>query len=201
MAEAMVVPIDRASSGRGRSYGADLRRQCWRLWSELDAIWRERWLPTVEDIIHYIQPNRGEFTEQDVNRGDRRDTDVVNNVASDSMDRLVAAIDMVMTSEAREWHTYSPEDPLDAENDGVREYCHTVQSVMFSLIAKSGFYVANRTLSADFAGRGFGLMLIGRHPKTFSRFERAPSASSPLAADSRGRVNKVARQYTLTAEQ
>jgi hypothetical protein len=74
MAEALAIPIDRAQSGRGWSYGADLRRQCWRLWSELDAIWRERWLPTVEDIIRYIQPNRGEFTEQDVNRGDRRDT-------------------------------------------------------------------------------------------------------------------------------
>src|SRR4051812_25168686 len=201
MAEAMAIPIDRASAGRGRSYGADLRRQCWRLWSELDAIWRERWLPTVEDIIHYIQPNRGEFTEQDVNRGDRRDTDVVNNVASDSMDRLVAAIDMVMTSEAREWHTYSPEDPLDAENDGVREYCHTVQSIMFSLIAKSGFYVANRNLIADVAGPGFGLMLIEPDADTVFSFEHVPIGSYRLAANSKGKVNKVARQYTLTAEQ
>jgi hypothetical protein len=117
------------------------------------------------------------------------------------MDRLVAAIDMVMTSEAREWHTYSPEDPLDAENDGVREYCHTVQSIMFSLIAKSGFYVANRNLIADVAGPGFGLMLIEPDPETIFRFEHVPIGSYRLAADSRGRVNKVARQYTLTAEQ
>lgn len=200
MAEATVIPLERTAA-RGRSYGADLRRQCWRLWSELDAIWRERWLPTVEDIIHYIQPNRGEFTEQDVNRGDRRDTDVVNNVASDSIDRLIAAIDTAMTSEAREWHTYSPEDPLDAENDGVREYCHTVQSIMFALIARSGFYGANRNLIADVAGPGFGLMLIDPDPDTVFRFEHVPIGSYRLAADSRGRVNKVARQYTLTAEQ
>jgi len=200
MAEAAVISLER-SGARGRSYGQDLRRQCWKLWSELDAIWQERWLPTVSDIIHYIQPNRGEFTEQDVNRGDRRDTDIVNNVASDAIDRLIAAIDTSMTSEAREWHTYSPEDPLDAENEGVREYCHTVQSIMFALIARSGFYGANRNLIADVAGPAFGLMLIDPDPDTVFRFEHVPIGSYRLAADSRGRVNKVARQFTLTAEQ
>jgi hypothetical protein len=201
MAESNVVPIDRADRGRGRSSAEELRRQCWRLWSELDSIWRQKWLPTISEIIQYIQPNRGEFTEQDVNRGDRRDDAIVNNVASDSLDRLIAAIDMVMTSEAREWHTYSPEDPLDAENDGVREYCHTAQSIMFALIAKSGFYAANRNLIADVAGPGFGLMLIESDPDTVFRFEHVPIGSYRLAADARGRVNKVVRQYTLTAEQ
>src|SRR3954451_6021855 len=139
MAEAMAIPIGRADAGRRRPSAEERRRQCWNLWSELDAIWRTKWLKKVMDIITFIQPNRGEFTEQDVNSGDTRDDAIVNNIASDSMDRLIAAIDMIMTSEAREWHTYSPEDPLDAENDGVREYCHTVQSIMFALIAKSGF--------------------------------------------------------------
>ena len=193
MAEAVATTI-----GRGPE---DRRRYCWRLWSELDSIWRNKWLSTVQDIITYIQPNRGEFDQFDVNSGDRRDDAIVNNIASDSLDRLVAAMDMVMTSEAREWHTYSPEDPRDAENDGVREYCHTVQSIMFALIAKSGFYSANRNLIADVAGPGFGLMLIEPDPDTIFRFEHVPIGSYRLAADSRGRVDKVARQYTLTAEQ
>lgn len=200
MAEAAVIPIDRVD-GRGRESAEDLRRRCWRLWSELDSIWRQKWLPKVQDIITYIQPNRGEFTEQDVNSGNTRDDAIYNNIASDSMDRLVAAIDVVMTSEAREWHTYSPEDPLDAENDGIREYCHTVQSIMFALIAKSGFYVANRNLIADVAGPGFGLVLVETDPQTVFRFEHVPIGSYRLAADARGRVNKVVRQYTLTAEQ
>lgn len=201
MAESNVVPIDRSDSGWGRSSGEDLRRQCWRLWSELDSIWRMKWFPTVHDIITYIQPNRGEFTEQEVNRGDRRDDSIVNNIASDSTDRLVAAMDTGITSEAREWHTYSPEDPLDAENDGIREYCHTVQSIMFALIARAGFYGPNRNLLADLVGPAFGLVLIEPDADTVFRFEHVPIGSYRLASDARGRVNKVVRQYTLTAEQ
>lgn len=200
MAEAAVIPIDRVD-GRGRESAEDLRKRCWRLWSDLDSIWNQKWLKKIKEIITYIQPNRGEFTEQDVNSGDTRDDAIYNNIASDSMDRLVAAIDVVMTSEAREWHTYSPEDPLDAENDGIREYCHTVQSIMFALIAKSGFYVANRNLIADVAGPAFGLVLIEPDPQTVFRFEHVPMGSYRLGANARGQVNKVARQYTLTAEQ
>ena len=187
MAEALAIPIGRADAGRSRVMsGIERRNACWNLYSQLDTVWRGKWLSKIKDIITFIQPNRGEFTEADVNSGDTRDDAIVNNIASDSLDRLIAAMDTGITSEAREWHTYSPEDPLDAENDGVREYCHTVQSIMFALIARSGFYGANRNLLADLCGPGFGLVLIDPDDETIFRFEHVPIGSYRWASNARG---------------
>ena len=194
MAEAVATTVDRRPA-------EDRRRYCWRLWSELDSIWRNKWLSTVQDIITFIQPNRGEFTEQDVNRGDRRDDAIVNNVATDAAGKLAAALDTGITSEAREWFTLSTDDPQLSENEGVREYLHQVQSILFGLIARSSFYSAHRNVLEDIVGPAFSLMLIDPDPEEVWRCEHVPIGSYRLAADSRGRVNKVVRQYTRTAEQ
>jgi hypothetical protein len=177
------------------------RRRYERRYREVDAIYRASWLGTHCDIIDNIQPNRGEFLDREWLRGERRDQQIYNNTASDASDKLGAAMDTGITSEAREWHTYAPEEPTIAENDGVREYCHLAQSIMFALISKSGFYVANRNLLDDLITVAVGLMLIDPHPENVWQCEHVPIGSYRLTANSRGKVNGVYRHFSLTAAQ
>lgn len=187
-------------NGEDRSaYGK--RRRYERRYLELDAIYRASWLNTHRDIIDNIQPNRGDFLDRDLQRGERRDQQIYNNTASDAARRLAAAMDTGITSEAREWFTLSCEDPVLSESDGIREYLHTVQSIMFALIARSTFYSANRNLLEDLIGPGVGLMFIDPHPDEVWSCEHGPIGGYRLVADSRGKVNGSYRQFTLTASQ
>jgi len=176
------------------------RRQYLKLWLEMEAEYNT-WRNTHRDIIDYIQPNRGEFAQFMSNKGTRQDSKVVDSYAGHAARKLVAAMDTGITSEAREWFTLSPEDPQLAENDGVREYLHTAQSVMFALLAKSNFYTANRNVLADLVGPAIGLMLIEEDFADVWRCTHVPIGQYRVASDSKGNVNKVVRRFVYTAAQ
>ena len=101
MAEAMVQFSASAPNGETDTpYGK--RRRYMRRFYELDSIYKQSWEPTHRDIITYIQPNSGEFlTDSDLNRGSRKDSEILNDAGGDSSDKLVAAMDTGSTSEAR----------------------------------------------------------------------------------------------------
>jgi hypothetical protein len=179
----------------------EIRRRLMRRWQELDSIYSESWVNTHQNINDAMCPNRGEFSAFNANRGDRRDTEIVNNTAGEAGSKLAAAMDTGITSEAREWFTLSPEDPIDSENDGVREYCHTVQSILFALIARAGFYSPNRNLLEDLIYFAIGLMLIEEDPINVFRCRHVPVGRYRVGANAQGQVNTVAQQYTLTAQQ
>lgn len=176
------------------------RREYLKLWLEMEAEYSS-WFPTHRDIIDYIQPNRGEFDQFKTNTGERQDSKVADSYAAHSSRKLISAIDVGASSEAREWFTFSPEDPALAENEGVREYLHTAQSIMFSLIAKSTFYVANRNVIADLVGPATGLMFIEEDPEDVFRCTHVPVGQYRIACDSKGRVNVVVRRFVFTAAQ
>jgi hypothetical protein len=177
------------------------RRRLLKLWWELDSIYRTSWLPTHEDIINFMQPNRGCFLPSDSNKGTRRDGEIVNDTAGDCLRKLAAAVDTGATSEAREFFTMGAEDPRLSESAAVREYLHEAQSVMFALIAKSNFHPANRNVIEDLVGPAIGLMLIMEDALRTFLCTHVPIGQYRAAADASGEVNTVARLYQYTAAQ
>ena len=180
----------------------ELRRAVMKRWLELENIYNATWAQPHRDIAAYIQPDRGQFDQlQAGNRGQRNDGCILNGCATDAMQKLGAAMDSGITSEAREWFLVSPENPLDAEDDTNREYCHDVQTVLFSIFAKGNFYGSNRNLLLDLVGPGTGLMYAWEDDETVVRFEHAPYGTYRLGLDGRRRVNMVAHRYVRTASQ
>lgn len=177
-----------------------LRRRLLKLHLQVDSEY-QTWGDTQRDIIDFIQPNRGAFVQAETNRGDRKDDAVVNNTPAECSRKLTSAMDVGAQSEASEWFTLAPEDPLDAENEGVREYLHTCQAILFGLIARSNYYTASRNLIADVVGPGTGLMLIEEDEETVFRCTHVPIGSYRLWADAKGRVAGFSHQYTFTAAQ
>lgn len=178
-----------------------IREECLKLWLQLEAEYVPTWLPTHLDIIDYEQPNRGNFWPAETNRGTRKDAQIINDAAQDASGKLTSAMDTGITSEAREWFIVSVEDQREAEDYGVREYCHAFQSALYAAISKFGFYAPNRNVLEDVVGPAIGLMLIEEDKKTGGRCTHVPIGQYRVAADSRGEVNVVARRFLYTAEQ
>jgi hypothetical protein len=198
-----IGPRDEAPKDDSRPQSADeaKRKRYLKRWAELDSLYNVWWQRTHSQIIDYIQPNRGEFWQSDSNRGDRRDQLIIDNTAGDSARKLSAALDTGITSEAREWFQIAPEDPMDAENQGVREYCHTVQSILFAVISNSNFYKSWRNVLDDLVGPAIGLMEIEDDDDDVFRCTHVPIGSYRVAVDAKGRVNLTARRFTFTAAQ
>src|SRR2546422_1070846 len=100
------------------------RRMYLKRYLELESIYNQSWRHTHQDIIDFVQPGRGQFLEQESNRGDRKDGEIINNAPVIAAGNLESAMDTGITSEAREWFTIAPASPEEAENGGVREACH-----------------------------------------------------------------------------
>lgn len=179
-----------------------LREELVQLWAQLDAEYIEgEWCDNHRDIIDFIQPQRGQFWLTDTNRGRRGDTRVINNCAWDYGRKLAAAMDTGITSEAREWFVVGTENPQDAQDHGVREYCHEFQEALYAFISKAGWYAPNRNVYLDLIGPGTGLMLIESDDKNGARCTHVPVGSYRIAVDSAGEVNTVVRRFVYSAAQ
>jgi hypothetical protein len=179
----------------------ELRRRCMKRWLELDALYNRSWRSTHQDIIDFTQPRRGIFFQQDTNKGDRKDSAILNNAAQLRGAQLAAAMDTGITSEAREWFTLAPESPQDAEDEAVREACHEMQAILFAVISRGTFYKANRNLLEDLVGPAIGLMMIEEDEEEVFRCTHVPVGQYRVDVDAKGRVCRVARRYVLTAAQ
>lgn len=171
-----------------------------RFW-EVDSIYCAYWLPVQSEIIQYIWPNRAEFFRIETNRGWQKDLQILDNSATIDGRKLTAALDTGITSEARVWFTLASIDPNDMEDPGVAEYCHTVQTILFALIAKSNFYKSHRNVLDDLVGVATGAMLIEEDEEDVFRCTHLPPGQYRCSTDSKGRVNRIARRFTLTASQ
>lgn len=168
---------------------------------ELDSIYFTWWCAPHIEIVQYIWPNRGEFFQYEVNRGYQKDLAIFDNSATIDGRKLTSALDTGITSEARIWFTLTSEDPNDMDDPGVADYCHTVQTILFAIIAKSNFYKANRNVLDDVVGIATGAMLVEADKEDVFRCTHLPPGSYRCSTDSRGRVNRLVRRFTLTASQ
>ncbi len=177
------------------------RERAVRRFRELDTEYRTSWLPTHEDIIDFIQPNRGRFVQTDTNRGTRKDNRVINNTATDNSLKLESAIDTSVCPESRDWFVVGLDNPLAMGSRQNREYCHDYQEAMFAALEQCGFYPPNRNAISDVVGPATGAVVIEEDDDTIARCTHVPIGQYRVAADSRGEVNVFCRVYTYTAAQ
>ena len=178
-----------------------LRDLILRRFLEMDNQYFTYWLPTHTEIVQFIWPNRSEFFQFETNKGYQRDLNIFDNSASIDGRKLTSFLDTCLTNEARTWFTITSEDPNDAERDDVAEYCHTVQAILFSILAASNFYPANRNVLDDLVGVATGALLIEGDDEEVVGFTHLPSGTYRTSTDAKGRNNRLARRFTFTAEQ
>jgi hypothetical protein len=171
-----------------------------RLWGALDTE-AQTFTPHWQDLCQYILPRRGRFYLTDNNRGDRRNTKIIDSTATMAVRTLKSGMHAGMTSPARPWMRLTVPDPDLAEFRPVKEWLHIVTTRMLEVFLKSNVYNILPTIYGDEATFGTAACAFMRDPKTVVRGYPFPVGSYRLALDDTGRVDTFMREYRMTVRQ
>lgn len=159
--------------------------------------WDENW-KTLRDNI---DPDTGQFPDEEVNSGARRDQKILNNTATMSAGVLAAGMQSGMTSPARPWFELAAPDPEMNQYAPVKNWLWYVQNAMREVFIRSNLY---NVLPSCYGEQGvFGTGVIAAIPdeKSLVRFYNFTIGSYYLATSSRQIVDTIYRDMKMTPRQ
>lgn len=153
------------------------------------------------DLGDYILPRRTRFYASDRNKGDKRNSKIIDSTATLAARTLQSGMMAGITSPARPWFRLTTPDPDMSEYGPVKQWLHVVSQRMSTVFLKSNLYNILPILYADIGI--FGTAAAGAYDDdlTALRFYSFPIGSFYLANDARMRVAVFARRFQLTVRQ
>ena len=166
------------------------------LWNERSS-WEHRW----REVAQFQQPFASRFIRTDNNRGDARDSNVLDETAIFSADTLAAGFMSGATSPARPWSRFKLLDRDLMEYKPVKAWLFRVNELVRDIFAAGNTYNALRmgyeelglfgtwanVMSKDFDN------VIHHHPLTVGEYA--------LATDAKNKVNTMMRELRMTVAQ
>lgn len=153
------------------------------------------------DLCDYIEPRRGRFFLQDVNRGDRRNQKIINSTATTASRTLSSGLMSGVTSPARPWFHLTTPDPDLAQIDEVKQWLHIVEERMSSIFLASNLYQKLPTVYKDVGTFSTAAMSIEKDFTDVIRCSVFPVGSYRIACDFKGRVNTFQRDFQMSVQQ
>lgn len=178
------------------------RQQLEQLRSQLESE-RSSFTSHWRDLGDYILPRRPRFYTSDVNKGDRRNTKIIDSTATLAVRTLRSGMMSGITSPARPWFRLTTPDPDLSEFGPVKQWLHYCQQRMTTSLLKSNLYnilpiaygdlgvfgTAPISVVDDFQGNGV------------MHFDSFPVGSYMIAKNSKGVVNTFVREFRMTVIQ
>lgn len=162
--------------------------------SSFTAHWR--------DLSDYILPRRSRFTLSDVNRGERKNKNIIDSTATLAARTLRSGMMAGITSPARPWFRLTTPDPEMAEFGPVRGWLDQVQNRMTTSYLRSNLYNILPIAYGDLGVFGTAPMFIEEdftgevlHTQSF------PIGSYMIGKDAKGKVNTFFREFRMTVRQ
>lgn len=162
---------------------------------------RSSYISHWREISDYILPRRGRFTITDVNRGERKNTKIIDGTAGLASRTLKSGMTAGLTSPARPWFRLTVSDPQFQENANVKIWLNEVTRRMSSVMLKSNLYQSLPQVYGDMGNFGTGCMFIEPDAEKVFRTYVFPIGSYMLANDDKNRVRVFAREFRLTVRQ
>jgi hypothetical protein len=172
----------------------------WRALSEDATTWKSHW----KEIADYLRPRKGRYLSGDdekTNDGTRKDQKIINGAPVDALRILAAGMQGGLTPPSRPWFSLSLADEELVEFAPVRNWLHDVRTLMLDVFSRSNFYGAIHSLYTELGAFGTGAMLIEEDFSSIIRVRPFTIGEYYLALDSSLRVNKLVRQFSMTADQ
>lgn len=163
---------------------------------------RSSFMPLWRDIGDYLSPMRPRFQVTDTNRGDRKNTKIIDSTGTLSSRTCRSGMMGGVTSPARPWFRLTTPDPDLAEFAAVKDWLHIVSQRMVQIFLRSNLYKTLPTVygdMADFATAAMSLEeefngnVIHTHP--------FPIGSYCIGVDEFGRVNVFHRKFRMNVRQ
>jgi hypothetical protein len=162
---------------------------------------RSSWMAHWQDISLYLLPRSGRFFVTDRNRGDKRHNAIHDNTGTRALRVLAAGMMAGMTSPARPWFRLTTRVPELDESSAVKAWLADVTRLMQMVFAKSNTYRALHSMYEEMGAFGTAASLVLSDFDNVIHCYPLTAGEYCLAADSRGRVNALYREFQMTVAQ
>lgn len=177
-----------------------LKKRLQHLVSELTTE-RSSFLSHWKELGEHILPRRPKMSIDDVNKGDRRNTKIIDMTATLAARNLRAGMMSGMTSPARPWfRVMTPYSGMN-EDEEVKFWLHQVSDEMSTIFLKSNLYNVLPIIYGDLGVFGTSAMLVEEDLESVVRFYPIPIGSYYLANDSKNRTSIFVRDFKMTVRQ
>ena len=155
-----------------------------------------------KDISNYILPRRSRFFTTDVNRGDRRNLDIIDPTASLAVRTLSSGMMTGVTSPARPWFKLAGSvTEGQQESADVKAFLKATEDKMRSIFLRSNLYNVLPTIYGDVGAFGTAAMFMERDEENVVNFSSFPIGAYRISCDRKGRVRVFLREFTMTVRQ
>lgn len=162
---------------------------------------RSSFLSHWYELSRYIMPRRTRFFISDVNKGDRRNSNIVDSTATLAFRTLQSGMMAGLSSPARPWFRLTTHDPALAEFGPVKDWLYYVTNLMLNDFNRSNFYNVLPTTYGDIGVFATGTIGVQEDFEDGITFTSFPLGSYMIGQDSKGRVNVFFREFRMTVRQ
>lgn len=161
--------------------------------TSFDAHWRE--------IADFLVPRRLRTSASDVNRGDRRNQNIIDSTGTFAARTLGSGLHAGLTSPSRPWFKLGLADQDLAKFKPVKEWLHEVGTRMSVVFNGCNLYNALPVLYEDMGLFSTGAMSLMPDAKDLLRAYNYAAGSYNVGVDNRGLASTFTREYELTVRQ
>lgn len=174
-----------------------------RLTKQLGQLETERnsFEPHWRDLSDFINPRGSRFLTSDVNRGDRRNTKIVDPTASMANRTLSSGMMSGITSPARPWFRLATPDPAMMNYGPVKQWLEVVQNRMNDMFNKSNLYQSLPIMYSSLGTYGTAAMAVLEDNEDIIRTYPFPLGSFYIANSPRLSVDTAYRKLSMTVRQ
>lgn len=154
-----------------------------------------------QDLSDFILPRQARFTVTDRNRGDRKNSKIVDNTATLAVRTLSSGMMSGITSPARPWFQLRTSDPGLNEFTPVKMWLDLVKNRMAEVFLRSNLYTALPITYGDLGVFGTNAFAVLEDDEDVIRCYPFPIGSYAIGASYRGNVDTVYREFQMTPRQ
>ncbi|TBL50573.1 phage tail protein [Obesumbacterium proteus] len=162
---------------------------------------RNSFEPHWRDLSDFINPRGSRFLTSDVNRGDRRNTKIVDPTASMANRTLSSGMMSGITSPARPWFRLATPDPAMMNYGPVKQWLEVVQNRMNDMFNKSNLYQSLPIMYSSLGTYGTAAMAVLEDSEDIIRTYPFPLGSFYIANSPRLSVDTAYRKFSMTVRQ
>ncbi|TBL60744.1 portal protein [Hafnia alvei] len=162
---------------------------------------RNSFEPHWRDLSDFINPRGSRFLTSDVNRGDRRNTKIVDPTASMANRTLSSGMMSGITSPARPWFRLATPDPAMMNYGPVKQWLEVVQNRMNDMFNKSNLYQSLPIMYSSLGTYGTAAMAVLEDNEDITRTYPFPLGSFYIANSPRLSVDTAYRKFSMTVRQ
>ncbi len=162
---------------------------------------RSSFISHYKELSQLVQPRRGRFLVDDVNKGDRRYTSIINSKATQAHRIARSGLLAGFMSPARPWFQLVTPDPGLMEFEPVKQWLYKVELILREIFNQSNFYQMVPVMLGELLLFATGCMTHMNDFDNVARFYTHTVGSYMIAQDERFQVNTLVREFKWTAEQ